>query len=114
MLDVFKEMKDYDMLFFTPHEEEEDQVKVEAAIYKDRGTPLDIHCEGIHHSFDIVLFRVDDEEGITDLERFQGVLTEPREYVSRMIKSDYFGFVARKTTTSEKVVQDTFDKWAQI
>lgn len=113
MLEALKEMKDYDILFFTPHEVEEDQVEVKSAIYKDRGEPLDIHCEGVHHSFDIVLFRMDDD-GMKDLERFQGVLTEPREYVSRMIKSDYYGFVARKTTTSSKVVQDTFDTWSTI
>lgn len=114
MLEIFKEMKDYDILFFTPHEEEENQVRVESAIYKNRGEPIDIHCEGVHHSFDIVLFRVDDDEGIVDLERFQGVLTEPKEYVSRMIESDFFGLVARKTTTSSKVVQDAFDKWSEI
>lgn len=114
MLEVLKQINDYDILFFTPHEEVEDQVKVESAIYKNRGEPLDIHCEGVHHSFDIVLFRYDDEVGMTDLERFQGVLTEPREYVSRMITSDYYGMVARKTTTSEKIVQDAFDNWSTI
>jgi hypothetical protein len=114
MLEILKRMEDYDMIFFTPHEENDDEIKIETALYKVRGEPIDIHCEGVHNSFDIVLFRYDEEEGIKDLERFQGVLTEPREYVSRMIKSDYFGFVARKTTTSAQVVQETFDNWSTI
>jgi hypothetical protein len=113
VLDIFEKITDYDILFFLPHEESDSKVKVESALYKIRGEPLDIHCEGIHHSFDIVLFRMDEEE-MVDLERFQGVLTEPREYVSRMIKSDFYGMVARKTTTSAQVVQDAFDSWSKF
>ena len=114
MLEILKPMEDYDMIFFTPHEENDDEIKIETALYKTPGEPLDIHCGGVHHSFDIVLFRYDDEEGVKDLERFQAVLLEPREYVSRMISNDFYGFVARKTTTSAGVVQETFDNWSTI
>jgi hypothetical protein len=60
------------------------------------------------------LFRFDDENGLTDLDKFQAVLLEPREYVTRMIKEDWYGFVARKTTTSKEVVQELFDRWAEV
>jgi hypothetical protein len=112
MLDFFKKMTDYDILFFTPHTEE-DEIKIEMAHYKDRGEPIELGASG-DHSFDIVLFRFDDDNGVTDLDKFQAVLIEPREYVSRMIEEDWYGFVARKTTTSTKVVQEMFDTWSTI
>ena len=113
MLSIFEKITDYDILFFLPHDDENDKVKVESALYKTRGEPVDLHCDGVYNSFDILLFRMDEEKMI-DLERFQGVLMEPREYVSRMIKSDFYGMVARKTTTSAQIVQDTFDTWSKF
>jgi hypothetical protein len=113
MLDVFKKMEDFDILFFTPHDENEDEIKIESAHYRTRGEPIELGCAG-DNSFDIVLFHYDDENGLTDLDKFQAVLIEPREYVSRMIKEDWYGFVARKTTTSARVVQEMFDNWATI
>lgn len=113
MLDIFRKMEDYDILFFTPHDENDDEIKIESAHYRNRGEPIELGIGG-DHSYDIVLFKYDDENGLTDLDKFQAVLLEPREYVTRMIKEDWYGFVARKTTTSARVVQEMFDSWATI
>jgi hypothetical protein len=111
MLDVFKKMIDYDILFFTP-QEEEDEIRIEMAHYKDRGEPTDLGAAG-HNSYDVVLFRFDDDDGVSNLEKFQAVLIEPREYVTRMIQDDWYGFVAKRTTTSSRVVQEMFDNWCE-
>lgn len=112
MLDVLKDVKEYDTIFFVPHPENDNQVKLEVAKYKDGGEKLDGSSMG--DMFDIILFRLDDGETVTDLDRFEGILVEPRTYVSRMIKDDWYGMVARKTTTSKKMADDVFANWTEM
>ena len=64
--------------------------------------------------YDIILFRLDEEYDITDLDRFEGILVDPREYVSRMVKSDWYGMVSRKTSTSGEMANGVFAKWSSM
>jgi hypothetical protein len=111
MLDAFRDIKDYDTIFFVPHSDIENQVKIEVTKYKDQGENLDGSALG--NMYDIILFRMD-EDDITDLDRFEGILIEPRTYISRMIKDDWYGMVARKTTTSKKLADDVFANWQEL
>ena len=79
--------------------------------YNKKGENLGGSREG--KSYDIILFRMGDE-GVLDLDKFEAILTEPRVYISRMIKDDWYGLVARKTTTSNTMVQDIFDGWSKL
>ena len=110
MLEALKAMENYDIIFFTPHEENEDEVSVQSATYKTPGEKIGGTEMG--DFYDIVLFRMDEEDELIDLERFQAILVDPRVYVGRMVKSDYFGMVAKKTTNSDNMVDDIFAKWA--
>lgn len=112
MLQVFRDIKDYDTIFFMPHPEDENQVKVDVAQYKTVGEKLDGSEMG--DMFDIIIFRLNEEEDITDLDRFEGILIEPRAYVSRMIKSDWYGMVTRKTTTSKQMADEVFANWSEM
>lgn len=111
MLDVLREIEDYDTIFFVPHPDDDSQVKLEVAKYKNMGEKLDVGLAG--DSFEIILFRLNEEDELVDLDKFQGVLSEPREYISRMIKDDWYGMVTRKTTTSDNLVNDVFAKWSE-
>jgi len=111
MLEAFRDIKDYDTIFFVPHPDDENQVKIDIATYKDRGEKLDGSEMG--DMFDIILFRMDDED-VTDLDRFEGILVEPRTYISRMIKEDWYGMVTRKTTTSKSMADDVFANWSDM
>jgi hypothetical protein len=51
---------------------------------------------------------------LIDPEKFEAILLEPLEYISNMIKSDWYGIVARKTTTSQKFVDTIFDKLIEV
>ena len=112
MLDVLREIKEYDTIFFVPHPEDDNQVKLEVAQYKKAGEKLDGSEMG--DMFDIILFRLNGECDITDLDRFEGILVEPKTYVSRMVKDDWYGMVARKTTTSKTMADDVFAKWSEM
>lgn len=112
MLDVLREIKSFDTIFFVPHPDDDDQVKLEVARYKDFGQK--VGGSEIGDTFDIIVFRLNEEYNITDLDRFDGILIEPRTYISRMIKDDWYGMVTRKTTTSDPMADEVFAKWKEM
>lgn len=114
MLEVFRKITDYDTIFFVPNPDSEDdsEVKVEVANYKEKGE--NVGGSDLGHLYEIILFRMDEEYNLIDLDKFEGILIEPREYVSRMIKEDWYGLVARKTTTSHRLTSDIFAKWSSM
>jgi hypothetical protein len=113
MLDFLKEIKDdkFDAFFFIPGPEE-DTVRVEGAKYKDPGENIGGNKMG--DMYHIMLFREDDQGNPTEPDLFEAILTEPLEYVSRMITCDFYGLVAKKTTTSDEFIQNTFDKLKEV
>jgi hypothetical protein len=111
MLDIFKKTGEYDTIFFVPAEDET-QVKIEVAKYKEMGDK--IGGSELGDLYEIILFRMDEEFNVIDLDKFEGILIEPREYVTRMIKDDWYGMVTKKTTTSDKLTTDVFAKWAAL
>ena len=112
MLEFFRSVKDYDTIFFTPNDEGDNQVKIEVAHLKEKGDKIGGSEMG--DLLDIILFRMDNEEDITDLEKFEGILIDPRVYVSRMIKEDWYGMVSRKTTTSNTFTEQVFANWLDM
>ena len=114
MLSVFQKIKDFDTIFFVPNPESDNdnEVQIEVANYKEVGEKVGGSEMG--DLYDIIVFRLDEESNVTDLDKFEGILVEPREYVSRMIKSDWYGMVSRKTTTSDKLTTDIFAKWSAL
>ena len=112
MLDVLREIKEYDAIFFVPHPENDDQVKIEAAVYKEPSEKIGGSSMG--DLFDIILFRLDEDDVVTDLDRFDGILVEPRTYISRMIKEDWYGMVSRKTTISNRITDKVFANWQEL
>ena len=83
-----------------------------ANCYKDGGTK--IGGSELGDNFDIILFKEDLDGKLIEPEKFEAILLEPLEYISNMIKSDWYGIVARKTTTSQKFVDAIFDKLIEV
>ena len=114
MLSVFQKIKDFDTIFFVPNPESDNdnEVQIEVANYKEVGEK--IGGSELGDLYDIIVFRLDEECNVTDLDKFEGILIEPREYVSRMIKEDWYGMVTRKTTTSNVMSDRVFDNWKEM
>jgi hypothetical protein len=112
MLQQLREIKDYDAIFFVPHPEDETMTNINVASYKKDGEKVGGTTLG--DFYDIILFRMTEEDDIVDLEKFEAILVDPRVYVSRMVKEDWYGLVAKKTTTSDEFVKSTFDKWLDL
>ena len=108
-----REMNEYDAVLFLPDPEGEDnQLKVHISKYKNPGEKVGGSSMG--DLFDIIIFRINEDYDLIDLERFDGILVDAREYISRMIKEDWYGYICRKTTTSEKVANEIFDNWTNL
>jgi hypothetical protein len=111
MIEPFKQISsDFDVLFFLPHDED-DKVHIEAARYGKKGKLVD--NSEIGPTWHIILFKTD-ENGIKDKDVFEAIFSDPREYVSNLIPQDWYGFVAKKTTTSKKFVREAIDKIDKI
>jgi len=102
---------DYDSFVFLPTEEE-DQVHFQGSMYKDPGTKLDGSTIG--DCYHIILFKEDDGGAVTHLDMFEAILMAPLEYISRLLPDEWFGVICRKTTTSGKFVQNTFDNLKEV
>lgn len=109
MLEFLKEIKNdkFDAFFFVPGPEE-DSVSVEGAKYKDPGENIGGNEMG--DMYHIMVFKQDDEGNPINPDLFEAILIEPLEYISRLITCDFYGFVAKKTTTSTSFATNTFDK----
>jgi hypothetical protein len=55
------------------------------------------------NSYDIVTFRESDE-GFYDKEHYQAILVCPYTYSEKVMKDGFFGIIAKRTTTSEDVL----------
>ena len=97
MLDYLREVVDYDILFFIPNDEYEDAMTIRGERYLDPGENVSPTSVGL--TWTVMLFKYDDDK-VTDLEKFDAVLSEPREYISGLIPNGWFGVVAkdRKST----------------
>jgi hypothetical protein len=113
MLNSIPGINEYDAILFTPNEDNIDQVEVRAVEYKNKGD--DVGESTMGKFYDIIIFRLNDEEDrVEDLDKFSAILTDPSTYVSRMMSENWFGLVAKKTTTSDPFVDDIFAKWSAI
>lgn len=105
MLDYLQPLKDKKFDFFTfLAGEEEGQVNIMGSEYANPGESLGNSPMGeLYH---IVLFRDSKEnvEEYDDIDEFEAILACPLEYASGLIPSGFYGIIARKTTTSHKLM----------
>lgn len=112
MLKQLQDIKEYDTIMFVPHPEDDTLTNINVATYKKQGDK--VGATEVGDFYDIILFRMNEDDGIVDLEKFEAILIDPKVYVTRMVKCDYYGLVAKKTTTSEDFVANTFAKWTEL
>jgi hypothetical protein len=104
LINALEKIKDFDVLFFLP--QNEDSLKIELCEYTNPGEQVGGNNMG--KEYHIALFKCDDE-GTYDHDLFDAILADPKTYISALIPQDWYGFVARKTTTSNEFVKETLD-----
>jgi hypothetical protein len=112
MLEFLKEFSndEHDAVFFLPGDKE-DQIHIEVATYKNPGEKVGGSALG--DAYHIILFK-ENKEGVYDVDRFDAIFIKPFEYISNLIPQNWFGVLAKKTTTSEDFIQKTFDKISEV
>jgi hypothetical protein len=60
--------------------------------------------------YHIAVYKADDYGEIYGADNFTAILTDPRVYVENLIKSDFYGVVAKQTTGSKKFISDIFKR----
>jgi len=114
MLEFLKHLKNeaHDAIFFLPGDKK-DEIHIESALYKNPGESLNNSTMG--NTYHVILFKEDNtHDGIYDVDRFDAVFVEPLEYISGLIPQNWYGVMARKTTTSTTFIQKTFDKLKEL
>ena len=114
MLDFLKEFSNeqHDAIFFLPGDKE-DQVQIEAATYKEPGE--NIGGSSLGNAYHVILFKEDTEtDKLYNVDRFDAIFVDPLEYISGLIPQNWYGVIARKTTTSNTFIQKTFDKLQEV
>lgn len=99
-------INEFDVLFFLPRDE--DTLKIELCDYTNPGQQVGGNEMG--KEYHITLFKFNENDGAYDLDTFDAILADPKTYISSLIPQNWYGFVARKTTTSKKFVEETLDK----
>jgi hypothetical protein len=114
MLEFLKILKEeqFDAYFFLPGDKK-NEVQVEGAIYKNPGDPIGVSKMG--NTYHVILFKENyDTDELYGVDRFDAIFADPLEYMSGLIPENWFGIMARKTTTSNNFIQKTFDKLTKI
>jgi hypothetical protein len=110
MLDYLQPIKNADVDFIMFFQGSlPDSIKVDGSQYEDRGTPIGGNELG--HVYHIMLCRdhPEDKNKFDKFDHFEAVLVCPLEYISGLITQGWYGIVAKKTTTSEKVYNRIVD-----
>lgn len=115
MLGNIKELREskYDFLTFLEGEQE-GTVSIMGSDYNDPGEKIGGSQMG--DSYHIILFRdhKTEKDKYDDMDKFEAILCDPIEYVSGLIKCGWFGVVARRTTTSENIINKLVAKFEEM
>lgn len=113
MLDFLKEFSkdEHDAIFFLPGDKKDD-LHIEGAVYKNPGKKIGGNSMG--DEYHVILFKERDDGKLYDVDKFEAVFADPYEYISNLIPQQWFGILAKRTTTSEAFVKKTFDKLMEI
>jgi len=112
MLGYLEDIEGFDALFFLP-QEDEDEIRIVANKYKNPGEVLEGNAIGPW--WHILLFKCNEETGaVENLDTFDAIFSDPREYISTLIPCGFYGVVAKKTTTSNIFLEDAIAKFKEL
>jgi hypothetical protein len=112
MLGYLEDIEGFDALFFLP-QEDEDEIRIVANKYKNPGEVVEGNAIGPW--WHILLFKCNEETGaVENLDTFDAIFSDPREYISTLIPCGFYGVVAKKTTTSNIFLEDAIAKFKEL
>ena len=109
MIEYLKPLKTlkWDMITFVPTDDE--KMTIQGSEYNDTNFEK-INGSELGDSYHVILFRENEEGETTHEEKFEAILVEPLEYISRMIDGGWYGFVMRQTNKSGIFAADIYEE----
>jgi hypothetical protein len=109
MLDFLKVLKSnkVDTIFFLPGDSK-NSIDIQTSEYAEPGEIIESSSLG--EKWHIILFHCDEKGELINPDKFEAILSDPLEYISGLIPQDWFGILAKKTTTSSCFVEEMFAK----
>lgn len=103
---------DVDFIMFFQGEKE-NSISIQGNQYEDRGE--DVGGSSLGNSYHIILCRdsKEHEDKFDNFDSFEAILVDPLTYISDLIPQGWYGIVAKKTTTSQKVVDHMLDLFSK-
>jgi hypothetical protein len=103
MLKAFEEIRqlECDAISFFPNPKDYDDVVIQGLKYKEKNES--IGGSSVGDSYDIVTFRKDGDD-FSDKDHFEAILACPYTYGDNLLKAGFFGFIAKKTTNSNELL----------
>jgi len=98
---------DSDGISFLPTDTE-GNLQISGFIYSRKYKQIKSDLGNFYH---IVVFKADDFGDITHSDHFTAILTDPRVYVTNLIKCDFYGVVTKQTTGSKRFISDIVKKF---
>ena len=77
--------------------------EIELFSYKDKSPIIESHELGL--KYHILSFK-DNQDSIDDITYFEAILGDPFNYVNNLINLNYKGLIAKKTTNSNKLIDE--------
>lgn len=111
MLDFLKPLKNdkFDFLTFLDGDKE-NSIQILGQDYANPGEKIGGSDMG--DAYHIVLFRCHEtQDKYVDFDHFDAILPDPLEYISNLIPSGWLGIIAKKTTTSQKIIDKIVDRF---
>lgn len=107
MLPFLEQLKDenFDCISFLPGKKD-GEMNLEGGTYIDKGEEIRGNMGCIYH---INIFK-EKKDFTIDFDTFEAVLVDPLVYMSHIIPAGYFGFISKKTTSSDEFNQDMIQK----
>lgn len=107
MLPYLEDLKNenFDCISFLPGKEE-GELNLEGGTYVNKGEEI---TGGLGCRYHISIFK-EKKDSTIDFDTFEATLIDPLVYMSHIIPAGYFGFISKKTTTSDEFNQDIIQK----
>ena len=74
--------------------------------YAKPGEVIGNELGDMHH---IVIYREDEYDAVSAIEKFEAVLLDPVVYAKELLKAGYYGMISKKTTTSDEWADATWN-----
>jgi hypothetical protein len=82
------------------------EIRLNGFVFKTKSKSGSYVKGNLGHYYHILLYKPSKKGAVTEVDLFDAILTDPSVYIMNLIRSGFFGVVAKKTKTSNKFMKN--------